>query len=147
MSNITLDTLRSLDASKTYYLANSTGQIKEAGAFLLDRFPPNMLYRLNTTLGSKTAAALMRDYTRFASNEFYPEKDWPTPHWDGAEALISNRARNLMVFLDSFKNALDRMLGVGFQYIETEKVENDRFTNADYNVFCDIVMDAKADAQ
>ena len=33
MSNITLDTLRSLDASKTYYLANSTGQIKEAGAW------------------------------------------------------------------------------------------------------------------
>ena len=33
MSNITLDTIRSLDASKTYYLANSTGQIKEAGAW------------------------------------------------------------------------------------------------------------------
>ena len=31
MSGITLDTLRSLDANKTYYLANSTGQIKEAG--------------------------------------------------------------------------------------------------------------------
>ena len=33
MSNITLDTIRSLDANKTYYLANSTGQIKEAGAW------------------------------------------------------------------------------------------------------------------
>ena len=33
MSNITLDTIRSLDADKTYYLANSTGQIKEAGAW------------------------------------------------------------------------------------------------------------------
>ncbi len=33
MSNITLDTIRSLDASKTYYLANSSGQIKEAGAW------------------------------------------------------------------------------------------------------------------
>ena len=33
MSNITLDTIRSLDASKTYYLANSTGEIKEAGAW------------------------------------------------------------------------------------------------------------------
>ena len=31
MSNITLDTIRSLDANKTYYIANSTGQIKEAG--------------------------------------------------------------------------------------------------------------------
>ena len=28
-----IDTIRSLDASKTYYLANSTGQIKEAGAW------------------------------------------------------------------------------------------------------------------
>ena len=33
MSNITLDTIRSLDANKTYYLANSTGEIKEAGAW------------------------------------------------------------------------------------------------------------------
>ena len=33
MSNITLDTIRSLDANKSYYLANSTGQIKEAGAW------------------------------------------------------------------------------------------------------------------
>ena len=31
MSNITLDSIRSLDANKSYYLANSTGQIKEAG--------------------------------------------------------------------------------------------------------------------
>ena len=31
MSGITLDTLRSLDANKSYYIANSTGQIKEAG--------------------------------------------------------------------------------------------------------------------
>ena len=28
-----INTLRSLDANKTYYLANSTGQIKEAGAW------------------------------------------------------------------------------------------------------------------
>ena len=33
MSNITLDTIRSLDANKSYYLANSTGLIKEAGAW------------------------------------------------------------------------------------------------------------------
>ena len=31
MSGITLDNLRSLDANKSYYIANSTGQIKEAG--------------------------------------------------------------------------------------------------------------------
>ena len=30
---IALDTIRSLDASKTYYIANSTGEIKEAGAW------------------------------------------------------------------------------------------------------------------
>ena len=30
---LNIDTIRSLDASKTYYLANSTGQIKEAGAW------------------------------------------------------------------------------------------------------------------
>ncbi len=115
-------------------------------AFLLGRFPPNVQHRINTTLGSKAAAALMRDYSRFSSNEFYPEKDWPTPPWDGAEALISKRSMKLMTLLDSFKNVLDRMLGIGFQYIDSDKVKNDRFTNADYNVFCDIVMDAKGDA-
>jgi len=31
--NISLDTLRTLDANKSYYLANSTGEIKEAGAW------------------------------------------------------------------------------------------------------------------
>ncbi len=30
---LNIDTIRSLDASKTYYLANSTGEIKEAGAW------------------------------------------------------------------------------------------------------------------
>ena len=30
---LNIDTIRSLDANKTYYLANSTGQIKEAGAW------------------------------------------------------------------------------------------------------------------
>ena len=30
---LNIDAIRSLDASKTYYLANSTGQIKEAGAW------------------------------------------------------------------------------------------------------------------
>ncbi len=29
---LNLNTIRSLDANKTYYIANSTGQIKEAGA-------------------------------------------------------------------------------------------------------------------
>ena len=29
--SISLEALRSLDANKSYYLANSTGQIKEAG--------------------------------------------------------------------------------------------------------------------
>ena len=29
--SLNIDTIRSLDANKTYYLANSTGQIKEAG--------------------------------------------------------------------------------------------------------------------
>ena len=29
---LNLDTIRSLDANKSYYLANSTGEIKEAGA-------------------------------------------------------------------------------------------------------------------
>ena len=29
---LNIDTIRSLDANKTYYLANSTGEIKEAGA-------------------------------------------------------------------------------------------------------------------
>ena len=115
-------------------------------AFLLGRFPPNVQHRINTTLGSKAAAALMRDYSRFSSNEFYPEKDWPTPPWAGAENQISKRSRILVTLLDSFKNALDRMLGIGFQYIDPDKVKNDRFTNADYNVFCDIVMDAKEDA-
>ncbi len=31
--SLNIDTIRSLDANKTYYLANSTGQIKEAGAW------------------------------------------------------------------------------------------------------------------
>ena len=30
---LNLNTIRSLDANKTYYIANSTGQIKEAGAW------------------------------------------------------------------------------------------------------------------
>ena len=30
---LNIDTIRSLDANKTYYLANSTGEIKEAGAW------------------------------------------------------------------------------------------------------------------
>ena len=30
---LNIDTIRSLEADKTYYLANSTGQIKEAGAW------------------------------------------------------------------------------------------------------------------
>ena len=30
---LNIDTIRSLEANKTYYLANSTGQIKEAGAW------------------------------------------------------------------------------------------------------------------
>ena len=30
---ISIDTLRSLDANKSYYIANSTGEIKEAGAW------------------------------------------------------------------------------------------------------------------
>ena len=32
-NNVTIDTLRSLDAGKSYYLANSTGEIKEAGVW------------------------------------------------------------------------------------------------------------------
>ena len=31
--DLNIDTIRSLDANKTYYLANSTGEIKEAGAW------------------------------------------------------------------------------------------------------------------
>ena len=48
-----------------------------------------------------------------------------------------------MTFLDSFKSVLDRMLGIGFQYIDPDKVKNDRFTESDYQVFSDIVLDAK----
>ena len=31
--SLNIDTIRSLDASKTYYIANSTGEIKEAGVW------------------------------------------------------------------------------------------------------------------
>ena len=79
--------------------------------------------------------------------EFFPDKDWPTPPWNGAENQISKRSRILVTLLDSFKNVLDRMLGIDFQYIDPDKVKNERYTKKDYNVFCDIVMDAKADAQ
>ena len=116
-------------------------------AFLLGRFPPNVLYCINTTLGSNEAAALARDYNKFSIMEFFPDKDWPTPPWNGAETQISKRSRILVTLLDSFKNVLDRMLGIDFQYIDPDKVKNERYTKKDYNVFCDIVMDAKADAQ
>jgi hypothetical protein len=112
-------------------------------AFLLDRFPPNALHRIDAMLGSKATAALMRDYDKFAQNQFYPDDQWPIPRWDGDDDPISKRSRNLMTFLDSFKAVLDRMLGIGFQYIDQDKVKNDRFTENDYQVFSDIVLDAK----
>ena len=31
--SLNIDTIRSLDASNTYYIANSTGEIKEAGGW------------------------------------------------------------------------------------------------------------------
>ena len=112
-------------------------------AFLLDRFPPNALHRIDATLGSKAAAALMRDYGKFSTMDFYPEEQWPISRWDGADDQISKRSRNLTTFLDSLKSVLDRMLGIGFQYINPDKVKNDWFTESDYQVFSDIVLDAK----
>jgi hypothetical protein len=106
-----------------------------------------VLYCINTALGSNEAAALVRDYNKFSIMEFFPDKDWPTPPWAGAENQISKRSRILVTLLDSFKNVLDRMLGIDFQYIDPDRVKNDRYTAKDYSVFCDIVMDAKADAQ
>ena len=116
-------------------------------AFLLDRFPPGVLHRIDAALASKATAALMRAYNTYASEKFFPDEDWPVPRWDNAGAQVGKSARNLVVLLDSLKSVLDEMLGLKFQYIDEDKVKNVRRTEADYNVFCDIVLDAKADAQ
>ena len=100
MSNITLDTIRSLDANKTYYLANSTGQIKEAGAWQkfkclfgvgdgrqkVQKLIDQVKVALLEASGESDNASLSADISNYEDNH-----NWSLSASGGSLAEIANR--------------------------------------------------------